>query len=139
MPSKKSRREPVWLSRAVVELLHARQLAEHGGQTGLRDEGLLESALARPVNTYGYDQKADLATLAADYGYGLARNHPFVDGNKRIAFVAVNVFLILNGFEVEAEEVEVVDVTVRLAAGRISRVAFADWLRDHIIAFRTAS
>ena len=139
MPSKKSRREPVWLSRALVELLHARQLAEHGGQPGLRDEGLLESALARAINTFAYDPDADLASLAAEYGYGLARNHTFVDGNKRIAFVAVNVFLILNGFEVEAEEVEVVDVIVRLAAGRVSRPAFADWLRDHFIAYRAES
>jgi death on curing protein len=132
LPSRKSRREPIWLNRELVELLHERQLAEHGGQAGLRDEGLLESALARAINTFGHDENADLATLAADYGYGLARNHAFVDGNKRIAFVAVNVFLILNGFEVEADEVEVVDVMTRLAAGRLARAGFADWLREHM-------
>jgi death on curing protein len=122
--------EPVWLTRALVEALHADQVREHGGQLGLRDPGLLESALARPQHVWAYEADADLATLAAEYGFGLAKNHAFLDGNKRIAFVTTNVFLIINGFELEAPEPEVVDTILRVADGRMTRGKFAAWIRS---------
>ena len=125
--------EPIWLSRQLIEALHADQVREHGGQLGLRDAGLLESALARPQHVWSYDPDADLATFSAEYAFGLARNHPFLDGNKRIAFVAANVFLILNGFEIEAPEPEVVDAVVQIAAGEASRDVFAEWIRMRVI------
>jgi death-on-curing protein len=121
--------EPVGLSRPVLEALHADQIREHGGQLGLRDPGLLESALARPQNVWSYETGADVQALAAEYGFGLAKNHAFVDGNKRIAFVAMNVFLILNGREIEAPEPEVVATMLAVAEGRIDRAALAEWLR----------
>jgi death-on-curing protein len=127
--------EPVWLSRPIIEALHADLVREHGGRLGLRDEGLLESALARPRHVWAYESDADLARLAAEYGFGLARNHPFVDGNKRLAFVAVNVFLMLNGFEIEAPEPEVVDVILRIADGRLSRARLAAWIRNRTVPF----
>jgi death on curing protein len=125
--------EPFWLTRTIVEALHAEQIREHGGQPGLREAGLLESALARPQHVWSYESDCDLATLAAEYGFGLAKNHAFVDGNKRVAFVATNVFLILNGFEIEAPEPEVVDTMLRLADGRLSRTGFATWIRNSIV------
>lgn len=125
--------EPVWLSRSIVEAIHANQIREHGGKPGLRDEALLESALARPRHVSSYQPKKDLAALAAEYGFGLAKNHPFLDGNKRVAFVAINVFLILNGFEIEAPEPEVVDTMLRVADGRLSRVKLAAWIRTLMV------
>ncbi len=113
----------------MVETLQAEQIREHGGRAGLRDEGLLESALARPQNVFSHDTEADLAALAAEYGFGLARNHAFIDGNKRIVFVAVNVFLIVNGYEIEAPEPEVVEIMLQLADGRLTRGKFAERLR----------
>lgn len=127
--------EPLWLNRSVVEALHADQVREHGGQHGLRDPGLLESALARPKHVRAYDTGADLAMLAAEYGFGLAKNHAFLDGNKRIAFVATNVFLILNGFEIEAPEPEVAGTMLRVADGRMSRETFAAWIRKFIVPY----
>jgi death on curing protein len=121
--------EPLWLTRAIVEALHADQIREHGGRSGIRDKAPLESALARPRQRWVYDPDADLAALAAEYGYGLARNHPFVDGNKRTAFVATNVLLILNGFEIDAPEPAVVDVMLQTAAGRMDQRGFASWIR----------
>jgi death on curing protein len=127
--------EPLWLDQAVVEALHAAQIREHGGQHGLRDAGLLESALARPMNRWSYEQAFDLADLAADYGFGLARNHAFLDGNKRIAFVATNVFLLLNGFEIEASEPEVLDIMVGVADGSLTRDELSTWIRSRVVAF----
>ena len=121
--------EPLGLSRQVIEALHADQVREHGGQLGLRDAGLLESALSRPRHVWTYKPDADLAALAAEYGFGLARNHAFLDGNKRVAFVATNVFLIMNGIEIEAPEPEVVDTMLRVAEGRLDCEAFAAWIR----------
>lgn len=121
--------EPRWLSRTLIEALHADQLREHGGAIGLRDPGLLESALAQPQHVWSYEPDADLATIAAEYGVGLAKNHAFPDGNKRIAFVATNVFLMLNGFEIEAPETEVVDAILRIADGIMNRAGFAAWIR----------
>ena len=129
--------EPTWLSRAIVEALQADQIREHGGQLGLRDAGLLESALARPQHVWNYNQDADLAGLAAEYGFGLAKNHAFLDGNKRIAFVAMNVFLILNGYEIEAPEPAVVDTMLRVADGTDGVDDLAVWLRSVIVPYRS--
>ncbi len=122
-------KDPVWITRAVILAVHDEQLAEHGGGTGLRDEGLLDSALARPQNRRGYDPNADACALAASYAFGIARNHPFVDGNKRTAFVAAELFLELNGVTLKAEDGDCVIVMLRLAAGEIGEDEFADWLR----------
>jgi death on curing protein len=127
--------EPLWLNRTIVEALHAAQIREHGGQPGIRDDGLLESALARPVNVWSYDQGVDLATLAAEYGYGQAKNHAFLDGNKRIGFVATNVFLLLNECEIEAAEPEAVHTMLGVADGSLSRVEFAAWIRARLVPF----
>jgi death-on-curing protein len=127
--------EPLWLNRTIVEALHADQVREHGGQLGMRDPGLLDSALARPQHVWAYDANADLAKLAAEYGFGLAKNHAFLDGNKRVALAATNVFLILNGFEIEAPEPEVVNTMLRLADGRLSRSRFAEWIRRHLVPY----
>jgi death-on-curing protein len=123
--------EPEWLTKAVILAIHDEQLAEHGGGTGVRDDGLLDSALARPQNRLAYDAAADLATLAAACAFGLARNHPFIDGNKRTAFVAAEVFLDLNGMTLTASDEDCVLTMLRLAAGEIDEDAFADWLRSN--------
>ena len=122
-------KQPEWLSKALILAIHDEQLAEHGGGIGVRDEGLLESALARPQNRHAYDEAVDLPTLAAAYAFGLARNHPFIDGNKRTAFVAAEVFLDLNGMTMTASDEECVLTMVRFAAGEIEETAFAEWLR----------
>lgn len=121
----------VWLNAQVLRAVHEEQLAEHGGGSGVRDEGLFESALGRPLNLAAYGDP-DVAALAAAYGFGLARNHPFVDGNKRTAFVAVELFLALNGWVLCADDAPCVLVTLALAAGDLSEDEFAHWLRTHI-------
>lgn len=120
----------IWLDPAVMAAVHAEQLAEHGGAPGTRDEGLLASALARPRNPAN-DGDPDIADLAAAYGYGLARNHPFIDGNKRTAFVAVELFLALNGAELWATDADCVLTMLDVAAGAIEEPAFAAWIRTH--------
>ena len=120
----------VWLDPAVVRAVHEEQLAEHGGAAGTRDEGLLESALARPRNLAAYGE-ADAVALAAAYGFGIARNHPFIDGNKRTAFVAVELFLDLNGFELMADDAACVLTMLAVAAGQMDEVTFARWLTQH--------
>jgi death on curing protein len=112
----------------MVEAFHADQLQQHGGGAGIRDEGLLESAIARPRNKHAYGEN-DICRLAAAYGYGLSSNHPFVDGNKRVAFVAMAVFLRINGMRLRAEQPDVVATTLALAAGRLSEDELAEWLR----------
>jgi len=124
--------ERLWLDRLVVEAIHFDQLRLHGGLPGLRDENALESALARPRNLAAYGSDTDLAALAAAYGYGLVTSHPFSDGNKRVGFLAMYVFLDLNGLELEAEEPEVVDLIVAVAAGRMKEETLAEWLRRHL-------
>ena len=119
-----------WIDPAVLLAVHDEQLAEHGGAAGTRDAGLFESALARPRNLSLYGQP-DAADLAAAYGYGIARNHPFIDGNKRTAFVAVEVFLTLNGHELTASDSESVLTMLAVAAGTMDEAAFAQWLRLH--------
>lgn len=126
-----SGREPVWLLPAVVRAIHDEQIAEHGGGGGLRDAGLLESALDRPRDLLAYGT-LDMAALAAALGHGIARNHPFVDGNKRTAFVAVELFLELNDHALTADDAECVIVMLRLAEGSIGENDFAAWLRDRI-------
>ena len=120
--------EPVWLDPRAVVALHEEQLAEHGGGQGVRDAGLLESALARPRNAHAYGE-TDLFALAAAYGAGIVRNHPFVDGNKRTGFIAAALFLDLNGQVLEAEQLDVVETVLALAAGELTDDAFAEWLR----------
>jgi death-on-curing protein len=125
----KRRQEPRWLSRVVVDAIHTDQLREHGGLAGLRDEHALESALARPRWKWHYADDADLATLGAAYGFGLVKNHPYRDGNKRIGFLATATFLGINGYELEATDSEVVVEIVSLADGRVSEKQLADWIR----------
>lgn len=123
-------KQPQWLSLPAVLAIHGRLLAEFGGGEGVRDQGLLESALSRPQHLHHY-QKADVFDLAAAYAFGIITNHPFVDGNKRTAYAAAFVFLDINGYELDADEAEVVVVTVGLADGSIQQEHYAAWLRDH--------
>ncbi len=124
--------EPVWLRRRDCDAIHFDQLQQHGGIPGVRDENALESALGRPRNRWAYQPDSDLAAVAAAYGYGLATNHGYNDGNKRVAFMAMYVFLGLNGWEIEAPEPEVVQVMLAVADGQLNEDRLADWLRDHM-------
>lgn len=124
--------EPLWLERRWVDALHFQQLARFGGLHGVRDDGAIDSALARARNRWEYGGERELARLAASYAYGLARNHGYSDGNKRIAFVAMAVFLDLNGLELVADEVEVVRVILALAAGELDEDALAGWIRSRV-------
>lgn len=120
-----------WLPREVLVAVHEEQLAEHGGAAGLRDPGLFDSALARAKNLALYGEP-DVVDLAAAYACGLVRNHPFIDGNKRTAFVAAQLFLRLNGYRIQAPHVDCVLNTLTLAAGDLDEAAFAAWLRQHL-------
>jgi death-on-curing protein len=122
--------EPIWLQENVVLAIHQRQLAEHGGMAGVRDLGLLASALARPRHLLAYGQP-DLAALAASYAYGIVKNHPFVDGNKRTGYVVCRTFLMLNGRDIDASAIEKFQSFVGLADGSLSEEQFADWIRTH--------
>jgi len=122
-----------WIDRRLLVLLHDESLAMHGGATGLRDGGLLDSALARPLNLVAYGEP-DLAALAASYASGLAQNHPFVDGNKRAAFLAVGLFLGLNGHRLTASQAEATVALFGLASGDIDEPTFAGWLRERTAA-----
>lgn len=124
-------REPRWVSRRTLLLLHAESLAEHGGLPGIRDEGLLDSALARPRNHCAYKKKCDLADLAAAYAFGLSQNHPFHDGNKRIAFLAAGLFLELNGLELMPQPLAAVQIFFALADGKIAEKDLAEWMRQN--------
>ena len=120
-----------WIEESVVWAVHEAQLAEHGGSAGVRDPGLLASALARPLNLAAYDGEADAAGLAAAYGFGIARNHPFIDGNKRTALVCAELFLALNGYQLQAEDANCVSTMLALAAGDSPEAEFAAWLRTN--------
>jgi death-on-curing protein len=120
----------VWLSRAVLIAAHDEQLAEHGGAAGFREEGLFDSALARPLNLAAYDD-LDACALAASYAVALAKNHPFIDGNKRTAFIAMELFLMLNGHELNATDAECVLATLAVAASEWDEATLAAWLRTH--------
>jgi death-on-curing protein len=122
--------EPTWLLGSVIEAMHDEQIAEHGGASGLRDTGLLESALARPLNLWAYAEP-NVFELAAAYAFGIAKNHPFVDGNKRTAFLAAYLFLRLNGWRLTASQDEAVRVVLLLAAGDIGETEFAKWLESN--------
>jgi death on curing protein len=123
-------RKWVWIERSVILAAHDEQLAEHGGSPGIRDAGLLDSALARPLNRAAYG-KPDAAELAAAYAYGLATNHPFVDGNKRVAFIALELFLALNGYRLAIDDVSCAMCMLAVAAGTMKETALADWIRRH--------
>ncbi|OJX30132.1 MAG: death-on-curing protein [Burkholderiales bacterium 68-12] len=119
-----------WVSKQALLLLHAESLAEHGGGTGMRDEGLLDSALARPLNLAAYGEP-DFAALAASYGVGVAKIHPFVDGNKRAALLATGLFLHINGYRLTASQADTTLTVLSVAAGDLTEDAFAAWLRQH--------
>ena len=126
-----------WISKPALLLLHGESLATHGGLEGLQDEGLLDSALTRPLNLLTYADPAappDIAALAASYAVGLAKNHPFVDGNKRAAFLATGLFLYLNGYRLNASQADATITVLGLAAGDITESEFSDWLRAHAAA-----
>lgn len=125
---RRGRSEPIWLQRDVVEAIHDELLMEHGGLAGIRDPGLLESALARPGNQWHDRPAVSLGACAAAYGFGLARNHPFNDGNKRTAFQATYVFLVLNGRSLVASEVDAVATMLGVADGSVSEANLARWL-----------
>ena len=127
--------EPIWVVRLAVDAMHHELLTQHGGLPGVRDETALESALARPRDTWSYDPDADLALLGAAYGYALAKNHGYSDGNKRIAFAVMYTFLGLNGLEVDAPEPAVVQLMVDVASGACSEIELADWIRGNVVPF----
>ena len=122
--------DPIWVRQDIAIAIHERVLADHGGESGIRDSGLLESALARPQQIHAYDDP-DLATLAAAYAAGIIRNHPFLDGNKRVGFMVAYLFLACNGVTLTATEVSATRAVLDLAAGDMTEAQFAQWLRDH--------
>ncbi len=128
---KKTPAEPQWLDVQDAIAIHDRQLAEFGGPQGIRDENLLASALAKPQNQWNYGEQ-DYASLAASYAYGLARNHPFADGNKRTAWVLARLFLMYNGLALRFDKEDATITVQRLAAGELSEEEMADWFREHI-------
>jgi death-on-curing protein len=130
------RKEPRWLTRLVLDAIHTDQMREHGGLRGVRDENLLESALASARQRWHYDTRADLADLAATYAFSLVSSHPYRDGNKRIGFLAMVVFLGLNGFEFDAPEREVVTMMVAAADHRATEAELARWIRGRMVADR---
>jgi len=125
--------QPIWVRSDVVLAIHRRQIAEHGGAEGVRDEGLLKSALARPLHRFAYaDDKPDMAELAAAYAFAIARNHPFVDGNKRTALVVFRTFLALNHCALNASQTEKYDIFLSLARGELTEAQLAAWIREHL-------
>ncbi len=123
--------EPLWLTRRMVDTIHAELLREHGGAPGVRDEDLIESALVRPVHRYHYQSTDDMADLAAAYLFGLVKNHGYIDGNKRVGFAAAAVFLLLNGLALTATEVEAFHMVMDVAAGAVPEADLAAWFRRH--------
>ena len=126
-------REPVWVRDDVVSAIHQRQIAEHGGADGIRDADLLESALNKPKNLFAYNKKVAAAELAASYAYGIARNHPFIDGNKRTAFVVCRLFLKLNGHDIQVSQLEKYETFMHLASGNITESKLAEWIEVYLI------
>jgi death on curing protein len=129
--TKSDRIAPVWLDAELALAIHERQLAEHGGGIGVRDAGMLDSALARPLNQWNYGED-DLCALAAAYAFGVAKNHPFIDGNKRTAWVLARVFLVLNNVRISFASEEAIANVLALAAGELSEDQMADWFRRAI-------
>jgi death-on-curing protein len=124
-------KEPRWISRRALLYLHSASLATFGGSAGIRDEGLLDSALARPLNRFLYAPESDLFELAASYGFGIAKNHPFIDGNKRAALHSVGLFLSINKYEMVADQLDAIQTMLSLAAGELSEEDFAAWIRKN--------
>lgn len=124
--------DPTWITRELAIAIHRRQLAEHGGADGMRDPGLLDSALGRPRHLFAYsDPTPDIPTLAAAYGFGIAKNHAFIDGNKRTAFVVCRTFLILNRYDMTATREDRYFTFLRLAAGEISETTLVEWMKQN--------
>lgn len=121
-----------WIDKRVLQLLHDESLAEHGGASGVRDEGLLDSALARPLNLAAYAEP-DAAELAASYALGLAKNHAFIDGNKRAGFLAMGLFLFLNGYRLTASQADATVTMLAVAAGELDETQLADWVRRNLV------
>ncbi len=128
-----TRREPTWLEQAAIIALHDRSLALHSGPSGIRDIGLLDLALQRPLNRFQYEGETDLAVLAATYAVGIASDHPLIDGNKRAAYQALILFLALNRSPLVADKVEAIETMLRVAAGEIDIDALANWVRANIV------
>jgi len=126
------KRAPRWIDKQSLLLLHDESLSLFGGARGIRDEGLLDSALARPVNKFLYETIGDLAELAAAYAHGIVKNHAFVDGNKRAAFLSLGLFLAINGKRLRAKPVDAIHIVVALAAGELDEVELAQWIRLHM-------
>jgi death-on-curing protein len=126
------RHEPRWLSRTVIDAVHADQIRQHGGLAGIRDENALESALARPRQQWSYRREVDLSALAAAYGFALVRNHPYRDGNKRAGFLALTTFLGINGYELHTTDEDVVVTIIALADGTLSETQLAEWVRARL-------
>jgi death on curing protein len=119
---------PIWIKAEIAIAIHSRQIVEHGGSDGIRDQGLLESALFRPINLYNYENPS-IFDLAAAYGYGITKNHSFVDGNKRTAYVVMRTFLKLNGYDLEASAQEKYEIWIRLASNQIDEADLASWIK----------
>ena len=125
--------EPIWIDANALRLLHRETLAEFGGLSGMRDESLFLSALARPRNLFAYEKVTSISRLAGAYAYGIARNHPFNDGNKRAAFLAIGMFLAINGFLLKVEPTEAVNAMLALAAGDLTELDLASWIEKFIV------
>lgn len=125
-------KSPRWVDRRALLLLQGETLAEHGGLPGLRDPGALDASLARPQHLHAYEPESDLARLVAAYGFGIARNHPFNDGNKRAAFLSVGLFLECNGHQLTADPIEAIAVILRLAEGKLTELELAEWIRKNM-------
>ena len=128
--------EPRWISRKALLLLHEESLAEFGGARGLRDEGLLDSALARPQHTQTYKSDSTIADLAAAYGFGLAKNHAFVDGNKRAAYLGMGLFLAINGYRLKPNQVDAIETMLGVASGDINETALSAWIAKNSFSTR---
>ena len=126
------KREPKWIDKRALLLLHEESLAMFGGARGMRDEGLLDSALARPVNKFLYEKVTDLASLAAAYGFGIAKNHAFVDGNKRAAYLAMGLFVALNRRRLRPDQVDAIQTILELAAGDLDEAGLAKWISANL-------
>ena len=125
--------EPIWIDGIALRLLHGETLAEFGGLSGIRDENLLLSALARPQNLFAYEKVTSIPRLAGAYAYGIARNHPFNDGNKRAAFLAIGMFLAINGYRLKVEPTNAVNTMLALAAGDLSELELASWIEQFMV------
>ncbi len=122
--------EIIWILEETVYAIHSRQIAEHGGTDGVRDDGLMLSALAKPQNLYAYGENVEIYELAASYAFGIAKNHPFLDGNKLTAYVVMRTFLLINGFDIEANQEEKYITFLKLAEGNLSEKELVDWIKE---------